>query len=193
MDNNQSRKLFTSDLHFFHKNICKYTDRNLVTTAEQHDQWLIDLWNSQVNKGDLVYVLGDVSFGKLDQTIKILSQLNGQIIVIKGNHDKREELNKLNELNLIQNWHDYKEITINKQPICLFHFAIAAWHKQGYGAWHLFGHSHGTFENTGLSLDVGIDSSYNYFGEHKLFTFEDIEGIMKTKTFEVQDHHKDRR
>ena len=190
-----SRTYFTSDLqlHFFHKNICKYTDRNLVTTAEQHDQWLIDLWNSQVNKGDLVYVLGDVSFGKLDQTIKILSQLNGQIIVIKGNHDKREELNKLNELNLIQNWHDYKEITINKQPICLFHFAIAAWHKQGYGAWHLFGHSHGTFENTGLSLDVGIDSSYNYFGEHKLFTFEDIESIMKTKTFEVQDHHKDNR
>jgi len=154
---------------------------------------LIDLWNSQVNKGDLVYVLGDVSFGKLDQTIKILSQLNGQIIVIKGNHDKREELNKLNELNLIQNWHDYKEITINKQPICLFHFAIAAWHKQGYGAFHLYGHSHGTFENTGLSLDVGIDSSYNYFGEHKLFTFEDIESIMKTKTFEVQDHHKDNR
>jgi len=176
-----------------HKNICKYTDRSKVTTAEQHDQWLIDLWNSQVNKGDLVYVLGDVSFGKLDQTIKILSQLNGQIIVIKGNHDKREELNKLNELNLIQNWHDYKEITINKQPICLFHFAIATWHKQGYGAFHLYGHSHGTFENTGLSLDVGIDSSYNYFGEHKLFTFEDIEVIMKTKTFEVQDHHKDNR
>ncbi len=190
---NQSRKLFTSDLHFFHKNICKYTDRSKVTTAEQHDQWLIDLWNSQVNKGDLVYLLGDVSFGKLDQTIKILSQLNGQIIVIKGNHDKREELNKLKELNLIQNWHDYKEITINKQPICLFHFAISAWHRQGYGSWHAFGHSHGSFENTGLSLDVGIDSSYNYFGEHKLFTFEDIEAIMKTKTFEVQDHHKDNR
>lgn len=178
-----SRTYFTSDLqlHFLHKKICDYTDRKLVTTQELHDQWLIDLWNSQVNKGDLIYCLGDVSFGKLDQTIEILKQLNGQIIVVKGNHDKREDLDKLKGMNLIANWHDYKEITIEKQSICLFHFPISAWHKQGYGSFHAYGHSHGTFQNKGLSLDVGIDSSYNYFGEHKLFTFEDIAGIMKTK------------
>lgn len=154
---------------------------------------MIDLWNSQVNKGDLVYCLGDISFGNLDQTIEILKQLNGQIIVIKGNHDKREDLDKLKEMHLIANWQDYKEITIEKQSICLFHFPIACWHKQGYGSWHLFGHSHGTFNNKGLSLDVGIDSSYNYFGKHKLFTYEDIAAIMQDKNFEVQDHHKDNR
>jgi calcineurin-like phosphoesterase family protein len=135
-----SRTLFCSDTHFFHKKICEYTDRKLVTTQELHDQWLIDLWNSQVNKGDLVYLLGDVSFGKLDDTISAVKQLNGQIIVIKGNHDKREDLAKLKDANLISAWYDYKEITINKQSICLFHFPIAAWHKQGYGAWHLFWH-----------------------------------------------------
>ena len=61
-------KLFCSDLHVSHKNICKFTDRKLVTTQEGHDQWIVDLWNKQVTDSDLVYILGDVSFGKFDYT-----------------------------------------------------------------------------------------------------------------------------
>ena len=41
---------YTSDLHFFHKNICNLTDRNTVTNPENHTQWLIDLWNFQVSE-----------------------------------------------------------------------------------------------------------------------------------------------
>lgn len=41
---------FTSDLHFGHSNIVKFTDRNKVTTSEEHDDWIIDLWNKQVEK-----------------------------------------------------------------------------------------------------------------------------------------------
>lgn len=185
--------LFTSDLHLGHTNICKYTDRKLVTTQEDHDKWLIDLWNSQVDKSDTVYVLGDVSFAKLPTTIELVSKLNGAIFVVKGNHDKREHLDELKDLHLIQHWYEYKEIRPKDVNICMFHFPIACWHKQGYGAWHLFGHSHGSHPNRGLSLDVGIDSAYNYFGEHKLFSYEDVADIMKTKQFEVTDHHKDNR
>ena len=47
-------KLICSDLHISHKNICKFTDRKLVTTQEDHDQWLVDLWNNQVTNSDLV-------------------------------------------------------------------------------------------------------------------------------------------
>ena len=193
MDKNKSRVLFSSDLHLLHKNICKYTDRNLVTTQELHDQWLIDLWNSQVNKGDLVYVLGDVSFGKIQDTKKLVQQLNGSIIVIKGNHDKREDLDELQDCNLIAKWYEYKEIRPIDKYICMFHFPIACWHKQEYGAWHLFGHSHGNYQQEGLCLDVGIDSSYNVFGKHKLFTYDEVHDIMQSKNFVVNDHRKDNR
>lgn len=189
---------YTSDLHFGHNNICKYTNRILVTSQENHDEWLIDLWNNQVAKGDLVYVLGDLSFGKFDFTKKILSRLNGQIIVIKGNHDRREDLNKLVELNLIQSWHDYKEVKVVgsdgvKHHACMFHFPIACWHKQGYGAYHLFGHSHSSFFGEGLCLDVGIDNAYHVLGEHRLFSADDIVNYMSNKEFVVKDHHADRR
>lgn len=185
--------LFTSDLHFGHANICKYTNRKLVTSQEDHDQWLIDLWNFQVSKSDTVYVLGDVSFAKFDRTKELVSKLNGAIFVVKGNHCRREDLDKLKDLHLIQHWYEYKEIKVQDKNIVLFHFPIACWHRQGYGAWHLFGHSHGNYQQEGLCLDVGIDSAYNIFGKHKLFTFEDVSDIMQTKTFVVKDHHKDNR
>ena len=50
-------KFYTSDLHFFHRNIVKFTNRGEVTTQENHDEWLVNLWNSQVKAGDLVYAL----------------------------------------------------------------------------------------------------------------------------------------
>lgn len=132
--------LFTSDLHLGHANICKYTDRKEVTTQELHDDWLIDLWNSQVDKSDTVYVLGDVSFAKFDRTKELVSKLNGAVFIVKGNHDRREDLDKLKDLHLIQHWYEYKEVKIQDKNICLFHFPVACWHRQGYGAWHLFGH-----------------------------------------------------
>lgn len=181
---------FTSDLHFGHSNIVKFTDRNKVTTSEEHDNWLIDLWNKQVKKSDTVYVLGDISFAKFDRTAEIFSKLNGAIFVVKGNHDRREDLDKLKNLHLIQHWYEYKEIKHNSNSICLFHFAIACWHKQGHGSWHLYGHSHGNYQQDGLCLDVGIDSAYNIFGEHRLFSYEDVQRIMQTKEVQVKDHHK---
>lgn len=185
-----NKVLFTSDLHFGHKNICKFTDRSKVVLQEEHDQWLSEVWNSQVKKSDIVYVLGDLSFSDYERTAKVFSVLNGQIFVVKGNHDRREHLDKLKAIHIIQGWYEYKEKKINDVSICMFHFPIACWYKQGYGAWHLHGHSHGNFQQDGKCLDVGIDSAYNVFGEHKLFTFQDVADIMQSKQVVVKDHHK---
>ena len=94
---------------------------------------------------------------------------------------------------LIQEYHPYHEIKIQGTPVCLFHFCIQAWHKQGCGSYHLFGHSHGSLkDNKGLSLDVGIDSAYNILGEHRFFTEEDVVQYMQTRELEVADHHAKR-
>ena len=187
-----NKVFFTSDLHLFHKKIVEFTNRNIETSQERHEEWLIDLWNAQVHKGDLVYILGDVSFAKdADETESVLRKLNGQKFVVKGNHDKSEDLDKLVSSNAIVKWEQYKERKVNNQHICMFHFPIMSWHKQHYGSWHLHGHSHGMLkESKGKMLDAGIDSAYDIFGEHRLFSFEDVYDIMSSKELNISDEHR---
>jgi len=189
----QSKKWYVSDLHIGHKNIVDYTNRSLETTKELHDEWIIEIWNKQVFPGDLVYILGDFSFyTKYEQIAEIVKCMNGQKIIIKGNHDRSSILDRLVTNNLINYWTDYEEVKIKGHDTVLFHFPIASWHKQGYGAWHLHGHSHGSYKAEGKVLDVGIDSAYDLFQEHRLFSEEDIEWIMHHKERKVVDHHKER-
>lgn len=184
-------KWYTSDLHFSHKRIVEFTNRAVETTQELHDRWLIDLWNSQVSKGHLVYHMGDFSFAKNYEDIaSVVYQLNGQKIFIKGNHDRSEHLDQLAKDNLIAAWYDYKEIKIAGTKTCLFHFPISSWANQSHGSWHCHGHSHGNHvDSKGKMLDVGLDSAYNIFGQHKFFSEEDIQEIMQKKSIYTSDAH----
>lgn len=58
-------------------------------SIEEHDAALIATWNSHVSRSDVVYVIGDFSFHNYAKTKEILAQLNGQKILIRGNHDDR--------------------------------------------------------------------------------------------------------
>ena len=187
-------RIFTSDLHMSHKRIVEFTNRGVDTTQENHDEWLVDLWNSQVSKGDIVYSLGDYSFSKnYDDIAKFTQRLNGQKIFIKGNHDRREHLDQLVKDALIQAWYDYKEIKLQDNPTVLFHFPISSWHRQGHGALHLHGHCHGNHkDNKGKMLDIGLDSAYNMLGQHKFFTEDEIVQLLKDKETYISDHHKER-
>lgn len=193
--NNQKgdcRKFFTSDLqlHFYHKKICEYTNRGMFTDAEHHSEWLIDLINSQAPKGSVVYHLGDMVFSSDPKVVEdFLSKLHCQVFAIKGNHDSQKTWNKVQSNKLIAFKH-YEEIKIGGKDACLFHFPIAVWHKQHYGSMMLHGHSHGSFQGQGKCLDVGLDSAYNVFGQHKLFTEDDIIEFMSKREMVVSDHHE---
>nr|DAG09648.1 MAG TPA: hypothetical protein [Caudoviricetes sp.] len=83
---------FTSDLHFGHKNLLRLGKGRPFETIEEHDQALIDNWNKRVAKGDVVYVLGDVSLrGDIDFLRERLSKLNEAKHLIIGNHDRAKE------------------------------------------------------------------------------------------------------
>lgn len=184
-------RYFTSDLHHKHKNICDYTNRKTVTTPEEHDNWLVKLWNKQVQKSDIIYHLGDLSFAtKYNQVADFVSQLNGQKFLIKGNHDRTENLNQLKEDNLIQDWYDYKEIKINNNKVILFHFPISSWHQQHRGSFHLHGHSHGSASHLkGKILDVGVDNIYNLVGEHRFLNEFDVIYYMQNRDKHTEDGH----
>lgn len=189
-------KRFTSDLHFFHKRICEFTDRHKFTTPEQHTEWLINIWNQNVAPTDEVWHLGDFSFStKYDEVLAIVERLNGKIHMIKGNHCDNRIMRKLRDHSHIEVYEQYKEIKIGDQTAVLFHFPIASWHKQGYGSWHLHGHCHGNLKpefSNGKMLDVGIDNAYNLYGTHRFFSELDIASYMARQELVITDHHKER-
>jgi calcineurin-like phosphoesterase family protein len=81
-------RYFTSDLHLFHELVFKMYRKKYNSIEEMHKDFIKE-WNKKVQSKDLVYVIGDVSFGKFDETKEIITKLNGKKILIRGNHDER--------------------------------------------------------------------------------------------------------
>jgi len=79
-----------SDTHFCHFNIIRYTGRNF-STYEEMNEYMIEKWNSVVNKEDIVLHAGDFGFGRtatLNRLIDIRARLNGAINLFRGSHDR---------------------------------------------------------------------------------------------------------
>ena len=80
-------KIFViSDTHFSHENIIKYTGRPFKTVKEMNEDIILK-WNNKVKGDDLVIHLGDFALGNEEEVKDIKNKLNGNIILLKGNHD----------------------------------------------------------------------------------------------------------
>lgn len=77
------KTFFIADTHFGDKSIFRYENRPF-TDVDEMDQQMISLWNAVVSPEDIVYHLGD--FGGDGRESQILSQLNGIMYLVKGNH-----------------------------------------------------------------------------------------------------------
>lgn len=171
---------FTSDTHFGHKNIIKYSNRPFET-KEEMDFKMIENWNKRVGRADTVYHLGDFCFANEQEGQSILDRLNGKKHLIIGNHDKAGTR--------LKGWESishYKEVSIDGQFIILCHYAMRVWNKSHHGSWMLYGHSHGSLPDdpNALSFDVGVDC-HNY----QPINMDEIRRIMKKKTWKPIDHH----
>lgn len=151
---------FTSDTHFDHKNIIKYSERPFRDVAEMNDE-LIKRWNSVVSYKDTVYHLGDFVLSKKTTPERLtyyLNMLNGKIEFCYGNHDDIRLFNKAK----IQG-QDIRKVRYEGEIIILCHYAMRVWNRSHHGTWHLYGHSHGALpEADSLSFDVGVDAN-NYY------------------------------
>lgn len=148
---------FTSDTHFFHHNIIRYCERPFsdIYTMNEH---IVESWNSVVKPNDTIFHLGDISFGYADETIEILSRLNGNKHLIAGNHDRNSKWaskNREEVLTAFQSVSDYRRIKIDGMKFVLCHFPLASW-ERGYV--NLHGHTHGKYKGYKGQLDVGVDS-----------------------------------
>lgn len=90
-------KYFIADTHFGHDNIIKYENRPF-SNADKMDKVIIDRWNNKVDKDDIIYHLGDVFLCNTERQFEIMEQLNGEIILIRGNHDKQTNTKLIDRL-----------------------------------------------------------------------------------------------
>ena len=80
-----------SDTHFGHAGVCRFTRNDGVTklrpwdNADEMDEAMVESWNERVRPNDKVYHLGDVVINR--KALKIMSRLNGDKVLIRGNHD----------------------------------------------------------------------------------------------------------
>jgi calcineurin-like phosphoesterase family protein len=94
---------FCSDLHYGHANIClgtsKWVDKNTncrkFNTIEEMNETIVKSINLVVKEGDILYHLGDWSFGGWENIWGLRKKIIcNHIIQINGNHDKLIEKDK---------------------------------------------------------------------------------------------------
>ncbi len=78
-----------SDTHFGHENVIKYCNRPFSSVREMNES-IIAQWNSVISKKDIVYHHGDFALRmSKEEVYDIVRRLNGRIILIYGNHDRK--------------------------------------------------------------------------------------------------------
>ena len=133
---------------------------------------LIENWNHYIDKNDVVFYLGDLSFDRSGkQTQEIVNRL------------------KLNRFETIS---DYINLSVpdednprKRQGIMMMHYPILSWDKAHHGDFMLHGHCHGSLMKNpeydwfykNKVLDVGCNM-HDYCPLH----YTDIKEIMKDKS-----------
>lgn len=158
---------FTSDTHWCHKNVIAFCDRPFKDVEEMNEA-LIRNWNETVPGDGIVFHLGDFCFGGATVWKDICSRLNGNIVLIVGNHDLRNWRNSLAE-NFWAVSHQMCIYVDGKLPVLLNHYPFLCYAGSYRDVWQLFGHVH-TGCPTGADnsrmkyvlptqYDVGVDNN----------------------------------
>lgn len=163
---------FTSDLHFGHSEILDYCSRPFGTVEQMHSE-LVRRWNSCVRTEDTIYVLGDLALCPFREMKGIAAQLNGNKILIRGNHDSYSE-GQYKQMGFTV-FHEIK-MKIAGKMCRLSHFPYALpWYKRPFafkselrfmekrppkidGEFLLHGHSHTKWKRLKTSIHVGVDA-----------------------------------
>lgn len=130
-----------SDTHFGHHNMaCVFTNADGTkcrpfSSADHQDQVLIENWNKVVTPRDKVYLLGDVAIPRRSLA-ECLPHLNGDKVLIKGNHD----IFKLSDYTPY--FRDIRAYHVMDKCI-LSHIPIHAESKARFNA-NIHGHTHST-------------------------------------------------
>ena len=194
---------FTSDTHYMHTNICRGTTRwsnaddfcRDFDTLDQMNDRIVNGINSTVGQDDILFHLGDWSFGGFERIEEFRNRINCKNIhIVLGNHDHHIERDREDIRRLFTSVNQYLELEVKgkdwEQNYVLMHYPIISWNKMNDGVIHLHGHVHLSADRRigkGKTMDVGVDGN----GLDPLHT-SDIKRLMNNQPiksgFEF-DHH----
>lgn len=144
----------TSDFHFGHIQPFLWEPRGF-SSIEEHDETIIDNFNSVVNPNDIVYCLGDLMLNDTEHGLQCLNRLNGHIIIAKGNHDSIKRIQAYGQI--MNNPIEYRckisdiqvgyQLKVSKWNFYLSHYPMITSNENNDKApwqrvWSLCGHSH---------------------------------------------------
>lgn len=177
---------FTSDLHLFHKKIKEFCPDRPGIDVDDMNEHIIRRWNMIVGVDDDAYILGDFSFGKSEETKRMVKRLSGRKHLVMGNHDRRSAQWYLDAgFTSVSTHHvDIKMHGINFR-LCHYPFKLSLLGRLFYGIFDggyarfqdrkvdrsmfimedfvlLHGHNHGKYYTV---RDNAIDVGWDSFGE----------------------------
>ena len=152
LDSRQVNIWFTSDTHFEHAKIIEYCKRPFKNKDEMTEA-LIKNWNDLVGQDDIVFHLGDFSWGGSAAWNDVLNRLNGHIHLVLGNHDMKNI--RQGYIDKFESVSFQKLIYIDNRGVYLNHYPFLCYGGSYRGKdayWQLFGHVHTCKKNLeGLS------------------------------------------
>ena len=145
-------RYYISDCHFFHSAINVRMDQRGFGTVEEMNEYMIKQWNSRVRKNDEIVILGDLSFGNVEETESLVKRLKGKKTLITGNHDKYVKDNRF-DTSLFAGIYPYLELNDDRRKVVLCHYPVFCYNGQNRidadgkpKVYMLYGHVHNTYD-----------------------------------------------
>ena len=179
---------FTADTHFGGTEIINRENRPF-TNHKEMDLFLIKTFNTQANRSDTIYCLGDfINYNELEkdnwkESFNYVKEIDASIVLLLGNNEERvikEEFDNNFEsfkeylLNVgFRNVFNSYYINILNQRVFLNHYPS----RHDKTTFNLFGHTHritGFYKPYGFNVGVDVNN-------FKLFSEKDLEKLYERK------------
>lgn len=216
LDSKDRKIWFTSDTHYWHKNLTfgesvwdnKEKNCRKFDTTQEMSRHIVSKINEYVGEDDILFHLGDWSFGGIENIWNFKKQIKvKEIHLLIGNHDHHIKRNLI--LPNVKRVHPYSQILEDGEPISgeypdyvesqtlftsvnevldieidkiglqMMHYPMESWNTRHGRTYHLHGHTHGMLATKERRLDVGMDNAFILFGEYRPFSWEEIKSILK--------------
>lgn len=166
---------FASDHHFHHANILTFkrddgTPLREFSDIDHMNEIIVQRHNLVVRPGDKVYFLGDVCMDRKGKGLEILARMNGEKVLIKGNHDQCKPADYLKYFKDIRGSHQFEGLIMTHIPI----------HSESLARWGLNVHGHLHYNVVRMPLSQIPDRRYFNVGMERInYTPISLEEIKK--------------
>ena len=163
-----------SDTHFGHTGVCRFLrdDGSKLRPWDdpnEMDEEMVRRWNDRVGPKDKVYHLGDVVINR--KALGIMRRLNGDKVLIKGNHDIFKLEDYTEHFRDIRGYHVMNNIILSHIPV----------HPDSKGRFKANIHGHLHYNKVTVKNKYGVDEVDPFYHcvcvEHTDYTpilFEDV-------------------